>query len=137
MSYGVAAALQAAIFQRLSGDAVLSGLVGDAIYDALPPGPLPPVYVTLGPEEVRARGDKTAAGAWHSLTVSVVSEAAGFLSAKEVAAAVSDALVDADLTLARGQLRGLVFLRARARREPGGTRRRIDLVFRARVDDTP
>lgn len=137
MSYGVAAALQAAIFQRLSGDAALSGLVGAAIYDALPPGPLPPLYVTLGPEEARARGDKTAAGAWHSFTVSVVSAAAGFLRAKEVAAAVSDALVDADLTLARGQVRGLVFLRARARRETGGPLRRIDLVFRARVDDTP
>lgn len=137
MSYGMAAALQAAVFQRLSDDAVLNGLVGTAIYDALPPGPLPPVYVTLGPEEVRERGDKTAAGAWHSFTVSVVSGAAGFLSAKEIAGAVSDALVGADLTLTRGQLRGLFFLRARARRETGGTLRRIDLTFRARVDDTP
>ena len=34
----VAAALQEAVYQRLSGDAALAALVGGAIYDALPPG---------------------------------------------------------------------------------------------------
>lgn len=136
MSYGVAAALQEAVFQRLSNDAVLAGLVGGAIYDALPPGPLAPLYVTLGPEDVRERGDGSAGGAWHSFTVSVVTDGPGFLGAKQVAGAVSDALADARLVLGRGHLSGLTFLRARARRETGGTLRRIDLVFRARVNDT-
>ena len=35
MSYGVSAALQAAVFQQLSGDAQVSTLSGGAIYDAV------------------------------------------------------------------------------------------------------
>lgn len=135
MSYGVAAALQAAVYQRLSGDAALAALVGGAIHDAPPAGPLPDIYVTLGPEEARDRSDVTGGGAWHRFTVSVITGTAGFRAAKEAAAAVSDALVDADLALARGRLAALRFHRARARREDGGALRRIDLTFRARVDD--
>ncbi|WP_212525987.1 DUF3168 domain-containing protein [Actibacterium sp. MT2.3-13A] len=134
MSYGVSAALQAAVYQRLTGDAVLGALVGGAIYDALPSGTLPDLYVSLGPEEARDRSDMTGAGALHLFTVSVVSAAAGFQAAKAAAAAVSDALVDAPLTLSRGALAGLHFDRARAQRLTDGTRR-IDLRFRARVDD--
>jgi hypothetical protein len=36
MSYGVAAALQAAVYQRLAADAALADLVGEAIYDVVP-----------------------------------------------------------------------------------------------------
>lgn len=137
MSYAVSAALQEAVYQRLTSDATLTGLVGAAIYDALPGGTLPATYVTLGPEDVRASADRTGQGAWHRFTVSVVTEAAGFHAAKEVAAAISDTLVNVDLTLARGRLAGLHFYRARAQREGTGDMRRIDLTFRARVDDTP
>ncbi len=135
MSYALAGALQAAVFARVSGDAVVAGLVGDAVYDAAPPGVLPSLYISLGPEAVRDRSDKTGAGAEHEFTVSVLSDAAGFAAAKAVAGAVSDALVDARLTLARGRLVGLWFLRAKAARVGSGERRRIDLTFRARVED--
>jgi hypothetical protein len=136
MSYGISAALQAGVYEHLTQDAALSALVGGAIYDALPQGSLPPVYVTLGPEEARARSDVSGQGAWHRFTVSVVTDGAGFHSAKEVAAAVSDALIDAPLVLSRGRLAALNFQRARAAREGTGALRRIDLIFRARVDDT-
>lgn len=135
MSYAVSAALQAAIFQRLKSDAALAALVGDAVHDAPPAGALPDILVTLGPEDVRARSDATGAGAWHDFTVSVVTTQAGFQRAKQAAAAVSDALEDAPLALSRGHLAGLRFRRARARRD--GALRRIDLSFRARVDDAP
>lgn len=135
MSYAVAAALQSAVFARLTQDAALSGLVAGAVYDALPPGPLPPLYVALGPEVVRDRSDQTGAGAEHDFTVSVVTDAAGFIAAKAAAVAVSDALVDAPLALSRGRLVGLTFLRAAAARVAGGTRRQINLSFRARVED--
>ena len=88
--------------------------------------------MTLGPEDVRDRSDGTSGGAWHRFTVSVVSDAAGFAAAKAAAAAVGDALTDAELTLDRGHLAGLHFYRARARRD--GALRRIDLTFRARID---
>lgn len=135
MSYALAGALQAAVFARLSGDPVVAGLVGDAVYDAAPPGVLPRLYVSLGPEVVRDRSDRSGAGAEHEFTVSVVSDDAGFASAKAVAGAVSDALVDAALVLSRGRLVGLWFLRAKAARVGTGERRRIDLTFRARVED--
>ncbi|MEM6576990.1 MAG: DUF3168 domain-containing protein [Pseudomonadota bacterium] len=136
MSYGTAAALQQSVYQRLVADPVLATLVDGAIYDTLPQGSLPPIYITLGPEDVRVRSDRTSGGAWHRFTVSVVTETAGFHAAKTVAAAVSDALVDAPLALSRGTMSGLHFFRARAQREGAGALRRIDLIFRARVDDT-
>ena len=136
MSYAVAAALQAAVYQRLASDAALAALVGGAIYDTLPAGSLPETYVTLGPEEVRARSDASGGGAWHRLTVSVVTSAAGFHAAKQVAAAVGDALATGGLSLSRGRLAGLHFYCARAQREGTGAQRRIDLTFRARVEDT-
>jgi len=135
MSYGASAALQAAVYQRLLADAGVSALVGGDIYDAVPPGTPPGTYVSLGAEEARARGDGTGQGALHRFTVSVVSDAAGFGTAKAVAAAISDALQDAELALTRGVLVSLNFERARARRVGEGDQRRIDLRFAARVDD--
>ncbi|MEO0370070.1 MAG: DUF3168 domain-containing protein [Pseudomonadota bacterium] len=134
MSYAVSAALQAAVYQQLAGDVTLAGLVGTAIYDALPNGTLPSTYVLLGEDSTQDASDVTGGGAWHRLTVSVISDQAGFHTAKSVAAAISDALVDADLTLTTGTLVALHFFRARAAREDTGDTRRIDIVFRARVD---
>lgn len=134
MSYGVAAALQGAVYQALCDDAALAALVGSAIHDAAPSGTPTGTWVSLGPEEARDASDKTGGGALHDFTVSVISDAAGFAGAKEVAAAVSDVLVEAPLVLARGRLVGLWFLRARAARAAQGTLRRIDLTFRARVE---
>ncbi|WP_226550439.1 DUF3168 domain-containing protein [Celeribacter naphthalenivorans] len=135
MSYGVAAALQTAIYQAMVADATLTGLVGTAIYDAAPTGTLPSLYVSLGPEDVSDASDKTGAGARHDFTVSVVSDTAGFLTAKQVATAISDVLVDADLALSRGTLVGLYFVSAKARRVQDSDVRRIDMKFRARVED--
>jgi len=133
MSYGTAPDLQAAAYQRLAGDPALAALVGGAIFDAPPSGVLPPLYVVLGEERVRAAGDKTHRGARHLLRVDVVSAEAGFAGAKAAAAAVSDALDGTALTLVRGALVALDFERARARRR--GAERRIELGFRAIVED--
>jgi hypothetical protein len=93
--------------------------------------------VVLGSEDVRDASDKTGAGAEHSFTVSIVTESAGFATAKEAAAAVSDALVDAPLILNRGSLVSLNFYKAKAARVGTGSMRQINLIFRARVaDDT-
>ncbi|MGI1663329.1 DUF3168 domain-containing protein [Palleronia sp. KMU-117] len=135
MSYGMAAALQAAIYQRLSSDPGLTALVGEAIYDVVPAGQLPGTYVSLGPEEVRERSDKTARGSDHLFTVSVVTDAAGFQHAKAVAGAVSDALDGGAPAMARGRIVSMHFLRARALRVAAARNRRIDLTFRARVED--
>jgi len=135
MSYGVSAALQAAIYQALVADSALASLVGTDIYDAFPSGTLPALYVALGPELVKDRSDKTGNGALHEFTVSVVTDSAGFSTAKQAAAAVSDVLVDADLTLSRGALVALNFFRAKAVRVGSADERRIDLTFKAIVQD--
>ncbi|MFC3086642.1 DUF3168 domain-containing protein [Tabrizicola soli] len=129
MSYGAAPALQTAVFQRLSAWPALAGV---AIHDAVPPA-VSGTFVLVGPEEARDQSDKTGAGAEHQLVISVITDAAGFLSIKTVAAEISDALVGAPLALSRGALVSLFFLRASARRIEEGETRRIDLTFRARV----
>ncbi|TNF20600.1 MAG: DUF3168 domain-containing protein [Rhodobacteraceae bacterium] len=136
MSYAVAAALQEAVYQRLAGDAALGAIVGTAIHDAIPAGTLPSLYVVLGAETARDRSDKSGGGAAHDLSISVITDAQGFSRAKEAAAAVNDALADAEMSLSRGRLVGIWFLRAKAKRDTTGGTRRIDMIFRARVEDS-
>jgi hypothetical protein len=135
MTYALAADLQKAIYQALKGDAALQDQIGDAIYDVVPAGPLPSTYVSLGPEDVRDWSDKTGRGARHDFTISVVTDAAGFQTAKVVAGAVTDALAGTAAWLERGTLVSLSFRRARAIRVEEGNMRRIDLSFRALVAD--
>ena len=92
MTYAVAHALQAALFARLQADAPLAALIGPHLYDALPPGPLPSLYVAIGPEVASDRSDGTGQGAEYDLVLSVVSGADGFATAKAAASAVCDAL---------------------------------------------
>ncbi len=84
---------------------------------------------------MRDASDATGAGALHDFAVAVVTDQAGFAAAKAVAAAVSAALLSAPLALAEGRIAGLWFRRARARRVEDGRMRRIDLTFRARIED--
>lgn len=135
MSYGVSPALQKSVYQALSADSALAALVGTAIFDAPPSGTVPATYVSLGPERVIGRSDQTRSGAQHDFTVSVVTEEDGFQAAKEVAGAVNDVMAGTLPPLERGHLVWLGFLKAQARRESAGQVRRIDLTFRARVDD--
>ncbi|MDJ1007531.1 MAG: DUF3168 domain-containing protein [Paracoccaceae bacterium] len=135
MTYAVGSALQAAVFQRLQTDTDLLGLVGPAVFDTLPGGTLPDLYVVLGHEEAKDLSSATHGGAVHRFVVSVVAATGGFKNAKDTAAAVSDALVDAGLSLDRGRLVSLRFQRAKARRARAGSARRIDLTFQAIVED--
>ena len=135
MSYAVSAALQVAVFGALASDPALDALVAGAIFDAEPLGALPAQYVSLGAERARDRSDGSGGGALHEFDVSVVSDGDGFHATKLIAAAVSDLLVDADLALSRGRLVSLRFYKAKAARVENGRVRRIDLTFRARVQD--
>jgi hypothetical protein len=135
MTYALSADLQKAIYQALRADTALQDQVGDAIYDVVPAGQLPTTYVILGPEDVWDWSDKTGRGARHDFTISVVTDAAGFQTAKVVAGAVTDALAGADAALSGGTLISLSFRRARAVRVEEGNMRRIDLSFRALVAD--
>lgn len=135
MSYAMSAALQQAVYAALVAHGDLHSAVGPAIYDATPSGAVPSLYVSLGPERVRIDDDKTGSGAEHVFVVSVVTETPGFASAKAAAGLVCDALHDAPLSLSRGRLVSLRFRSARAAKIDKGTGRKIDLTFRARVED--
>ncbi len=135
MSYVLSGALQAAVFQELFADPAVSELVGDAIYDVPPTGVLPDLYLLIGQERVLDASDCTGSGAWHDLTLTAVSTSSGFLAAKQVSEAVSDALNNAELALSRGRLVGIRFRKATASRAKDG-HRRVDMTFRARVEDS-
>lgn len=135
MSYALSQALQAAVFARLTGDVALTDLVGAAIFDAVPAGDVPDLYVALGPEKVSDASDATGQGAFHEFTISVVTDRAGFSAAKLAAGAVSDALRAGPLVLERGRVLALRFHKAAAARVGTGNTRRIDLIFRARLSD--
>ncbi len=131
MSYQAAAALQTALYQRLTG---FAGLGGVAVFDAMPLGAGTGTYILLGPETAIDKSDQSGSGAEHQLLISVISDATGFQSAKTVAAQVSAALENASLTLTAGRLVSMFFQKAVAQRLSEGEARRIDLTFRARVE---
>ena len=111
MSYAMSAALQSAVFAALAGQGDLQDAVGTDIFDAMPSGTGPPLYVALGPEQVRIDDAKTGSGAIQVFVVSVVT------------------------ALTRGRLVSLRFRSAKAARIDKGAGRKIDLTFRARVED--
>jgi len=135
MSFATSEALQKAVYAVITQDVALQTILGGAIYDGVPQGQKPDIYVSLGPETVRWRGDATASGAQHDFTISVISDGRGFSTLKQVAGLVSDALSGANVTLERGSLVYLRFLKAVAKRIRASGGRQIDLIFRARIDD--
>ena len=135
MSYGLALALHNAIYTQLRRFRPLRALVGSAIFDEAPSGTIPQTYVAFGPEVATDRSDNAVDAAEHRFVVSVVSQSPGFATAKGAAVAISDALHNESLTLRRGRSVFVRFERATATREDAASLRRIDLVFRARVED--
>jgi hypothetical protein len=135
MTYAVSYALQQAVYAVLSNDAGVTALVGTDVFDAPPAGVVPTTYVLLGSEVVRDQSSKTSDAALLDFEINVVSDAAGFSAAKQVAVAVCDALVDLDVPLSRGDLIWLLFRSARALRKGAPGLRQIDLKFRAYVED--
>lgn len=140
MTYALSWPLQQAVYQLLSGDAAVAGLVGGRIYDApLPVGAEPEpegLYVTVGDERVEDWSTATDRGAAHLLTIAVHAPRRGFAEAKEAAGAISDALLGGALTLSRGRAVLVRFAGARTRRGEGDALRRIEMRFRVTVEDT-
>ncbi len=138
MTYALAQSLQKAIYETLIADPAVQALIGTHIYDS----PLPlenatdlPDYVTFGREAVKEAGSATSDGALHDFQIIVHSAESGFSPAKTIAGAICDALLDAQLTLSRGDLIYLRFLRAKAATARTERRKTISLDFRAFVED--
>lgn len=139
MTYAMSEALQTAVYQRLTTDPALMDLVGQDIYDAAPPvaaADAPDLHVTLGEERVRDGSTKTSSGAVHDFTVTVHARTEGFSRPKAAAAAVCEALLPGGLTLSRGHLVDLRLLSVRAERGRINRPRRVEMRFRAVLEDT-
>ena len=126
--------LQSAIYNALIADTTLAGLVGSDIFDALPSGTVPDTFVLIGEETVFDRSDKTHSAAIYVIKVNVVTSQSGFGNAKTIAAAICNVIEEANLSLSNGHLRRVEFRRALARRNTSGTERKIELIFRALIE---
>lgn len=139
MTYALAWPLQQAVYAALTADPAVAALTGGRIHDAPPHASREAdpsaVHVVLGEEVVRPFDTADRHGGTHDFTIAVHSGAAGFSLAKEVAAAVCDALIDRPLSLSRGHLVALRFLQGQAQRGRPADRRRITLRFRAVIED--
>lgn len=134
MSLQATLAVQSALYALLSGDAALGALLPGGVFDAPPPATPQGSYAVLGEEDVIDRSDASGAGAEHRVLVQVVSDAAGFATAKAAAARIAALLPDQRPALGAGRVVAIWFHQAQARRIGGGAQRRIDLRFRIRVE---
>lgn len=134
MSYVTAESLQKAVFAALVADVELQSLTQGKIFDALPSGDLPDVSVQLGAEITKGFVDGSGAISRHDFVLSIVSKRDAFSQIKEIAARVSEVLHGTNLTLERGRLVGLNFVKANARKRRGARGRQLDLTFRALID---
>ena len=134
MRIGFSAQLQAFLYATLQNDATLTQKLNGHIFDAPPPGPLPFTYITLGPEKVTDASDMTAKASVHEVAISVVTTQTGFASIKELSDLIIERLDHKTTSFSQGAITSMQFLRSEAAREADGTIRRVDLVFRARID---
>ncbi len=99
------------------------------VWDAPPAGARPEMWVHVGEEEVRASDDASASGAEHMIKLWIESVPGSYAAAKGVARAI---LVALEAPLGVPGLVSVEFRRSRARQVGG--RRRIEMIFRARMD---
>jgi hypothetical protein len=123
--------LQKAVFQTLSADGVLTGLLGGSrIYNDVPRGAALP-YVTLGESTVRDWSTGSDDGHEHLLTISVWSRVNGEREVHQILAAVEAALDEAALTVAGTRLINLRHEFSEIRRDADGETSRGLMRFRA------
>jgi hypothetical protein len=126
-----AAALRAAIVDRLNADAALIAALGGAkVYDEPPKAAAFP-YVTIGEARIANFSAGDDFGEEHQLTLHAWSRQGGHREAHLVAGALMAALDDAPLALAAHRLVNLRFAVADVRREADGRTYHALVRFRA------
>ena len=124
-------ALQQAVFAALAEDAALLALLGGPrIYDDVPQGTAFP-YVTFALSQVRDWSTSTEAGAEHTLTLHVWSQAKGRKETHEIMSALGSALHEQPLSLTGHRLINLRLEQSDARRETDGETYHGIVRFRA------
>ena len=137
MTYALAWPLQQAVHARLAADPGVAAMLGDRIHDAAPETRrLSQIYAVIGDEAVEDWSTATDRGAEHVIRLAVHAPRAGFATAKQAAAAISDALIGTPLTLARGHVVCIGFVDAETARSEDDALRSIVLRFRVLIEDT-
>jgi hypothetical protein len=122
--------LQKAVVARLKADAGVTALVGQRIYDRVPPDAVFP-SVSLGPEQTAPSRADCYDGREITFQVDVWSRAVGFPEVKRIAEAVRAALQDAPLSLTGHRLLDITFTEARTFRDPDGLTSHSAMTFQA------
>lgn len=127
--------LQQAVYDALTADSGVSGLVA-GIHDYAPEdGPFP--YIQLGEEALQDWSTKDVAGGEHTLTLHIWSQQRGHKQVKAIMTAVHDALHEASLTLSGYRLVMLRFTFGEILRDPDGVTHHGVMRFRALTHETP
>jgi hypothetical protein len=122
--------LQGAIFERLTGSAGLSTLVGNRIYDAVPQAKVFP-YVTIGEGDETSDDADCIDGFEISLDIDVWSRAEGFPEAKRISDEIRKALKSPELTLPTNVLVDFRHRQTRFLRDPDGLTSHAVMTFEA------
>ena len=123
------AAVQAGVFAQISADPEIKALIGTHIFDGVPPGVVPDLYLLIGPELVIDKSDFTQSGSEHQLLISALSQGHGFKEAKRLAGVVVNALHAKPPNLDNGRVVFVHFSKANAWRDPQLDARRVDVTF--------
>ena len=123
-------ALQQAILGALSGSGDLQALIGDGLFDFVPPDSDFP-YVVLGDGTETDWSTSTEGGTEHSVQIDVWSREAGHKEAKQIADVIRATLNNAALTISGAALIDIRYLGTEFAREPDGQTFRARLQFRA------
>lgn len=140
MSEDASYELQKAIVQLLKNDPVLSGLVGERVYDRVPRDPTTRKvtaafpYVSLGEDQEIPENATCIRASDFVLPIDVWSREPGYREAKHIARAIEDALHEVDLDLTDNAQVYFEFDGRRTFRDPDGVTSQVAMTFRAGID---
>jgi len=127
---GISFALQQAIFATLSASSDLQTLIGNRLFDYVPPDSAFP-YVVLGDGAESDWSTSTEDGTEHSIQIDVWSREPGHKEAKQIADVIRAALNNSSLTVSGATLIDIRHLTTDFSREPDGQTFRARLSLRA------
>jgi len=127
---GISFALQQAIFAALSASSDLQALIGNRLFDFVPPDSIFP-YVVLGDGNESDWSTATEDGTEHAVQIDVWSREPGHKEAKEIADVIRATLNNAALTVTGATLIDIRHLTTDFSRESDGQTFQARIRFRA------
>lgn len=128
--------IQKAVIAALKADVTVSGIVGNRVHDAVPPTAAKP-YLSLGPTQVLPDIAEEYEGSEVTFQIDGWSSGPKSVEAKQIGAAVRNALSGATLPLEDNQhLVNIEIVQTNYLPEPDGITQHAALTFRARTEPT-